>query len=49
MKLIDWWGRGVCLFLYVSIVFLGLGRVEVSQVSASFSSWSISRTAFFSG
>ncbi len=46
-KLIHWWGRGVFFSVWVSIVFLGIGRIELPFAGARFSAWSVSRTAFF--
>jgi len=42
-----WWERSLVGALLVSIVFLGIGRTTFFIPGASFSAWSISRTAFF--
>ena len=44
-KLLDWWQRGVIAALGISILLLGIGRLEFS--SFSLSAWSVSRTTFF--
>jgi len=44
---VDWWGKIVFFFVCVSVGLLGLGRVELPFLGWTFSSWSISRTAFF--
>jgi putative inorganic carbon (HCO3(-)) transporter len=42
----DWWGKGVFLFLWLSIFMLGVGRIELPFPGLRFSAWSVSRTAF---
>ncbi len=46
-NLVDWWGKGVFLFLCFSILLLGVGRFELPFSGARFSAWSTSRTTFF--
>jgi O-antigen ligase len=46
MDLADCWGKGVFLFLWLSLFMLGVGRVELPLIGLRFSSWSVSRTAF---
>ena len=46
-KIIRWWGEGVFVALFVSIVFLGTGPWVWSSPEFSVSAWSISRTTFF--
>ena len=46
MNVADWWGKGVFLFLWLSIFMLGVGRIELPFEGLSFSAWSISRTTF---
>jgi len=46
-RLVDWWGRGVFVFLCFSILLLAVGRFEFPLAGARFSAWSISRTTFF--
>jgi putative inorganic carbon (HCO3(-)) transporter len=42
----DGWGKGVFVFLCLSIFMLGIGRVELPLPGLRFSAWSVSRTAF---
>jgi len=46
-KLLDWWRRGLIAALSLSIVLLGVGRVEFVASGGSMSAWSVSRTTFF--
>ena len=46
MNLAVWWGKGVFLFLWLSIFMLGVGRIELPFPGLRFSAWSVSRTAF---
>lgn len=46
-KFLFWWERSLLGALVVSIAFLGIGRTTFFIRGASFSAWSISRTAFF--
>ena len=46
-RLFVWWERSLLCALIVSIAFLGIGRTTFFSRGASFSAWSISRTAFF--
>ena len=46
MNLADRWGKGVFLFLLLSIFMLGVGRIELPFPGLRFSAWSVSRTAF---
>lgn len=41
------WGKIVFCFLCASVALVGIGRVEISEWGLRFSSWSVSRTAFF--
>ncbi|MGH7795841.1 MAG: O-antigen ligase family protein [Candidatus Binatia bacterium] len=43
---LDWWRRGMIAGAWLSIVFLGIGRVEFFSPDVSMSAWSISRTTF---
>jgi O-antigen ligase/mannose-6-phosphate isomerase-like protein (cupin superfamily) len=46
-KFIAWYGQGVWFFLIVSVVLLGIGRLEFFSTQTSVSAWSVSRTTFF--
>jgi hypothetical protein len=41
------WGQVVFCFLCASVALVGIGRVEIPVLGLRFSSWSVSRTAFF--
>jgi O-Antigen ligase len=41
------WGKVVFFFLCASVALLGIGRLEIPILGLRFSSWSVSRTAFF--
>ena len=45
--LLIWWERALVSALFLSIVFLGIGRTTFFVRGASISAWSISRTTFF--
>jgi O-antigen ligase len=47
MNFIELWGKGIFLFLCVSVVLLGIGRIEVPLLNLRFSAWSVSRTTLF--
>jgi hypothetical protein len=46
-NLVGLWGQIVFYFLCASVALVGIGRVEIPEWSLRFSSWSVSRTAFF--
>jgi O-antigen ligase len=46
-KLLDWWEKGVFAGLCLSILLLGVGRIEFFAPKGSMSAWSVSRTTFF--
>jgi hypothetical protein len=46
-NLVDLWGKVVFYFLCASVALVGIGRVELPLLGLRFSSWSVSRTAFF--
>src|SRR5215813_1421422 len=43
-RCLEWYGKGIFVFLLASIALLGTGRLEFLSVSA----WSVSRTTFLS-
>ena len=45
--LIEWWRKGLFFFLCLSVLFLGIGGVELPVLDVGVSAWSISRTTFF--
>jgi len=47
-KVVDWWGKVVFFLLCVAVGLLGVGRLPIPFFGGSFSSWSVSRTVFFS-
>ena len=46
-RIVDWWGKGVFVFLCTSILLLGVGRFALPLWGGRFSAWSVSRTTFF--
>ena len=46
-RVVDWWGKGVFVFLCTSILLLGVGRFALPLSGGRFSAWSVSRTTFF--
>ena len=46
-KFLDWWEWGVYSALCLSIILLGVGRLELGSWGQSMSAWSVSRTTFF--
>jgi len=47
IRLVDWWEKIIFFSLCLSVGLLGLGRVELPFLGWTFSSWSVSRTAFY--
>jgi len=45
-RCLEWYRKGICAFLFLSIALLGIGRLELFSLSVS--AWSVSRTTFFS-
>jgi O-antigen ligase len=43
-RCLEYYRKGICAFLFLSIAFIGIGRLEIFSISA----WSVSRTTFFS-